>query len=39
MDNINAFKVTVTAIAAGVSAWLGWFGWITGSLAAAKKGE
>ncbi len=39
MDNINAFKVTVTAIAAGVSALLGWFGWITGSLAAAKKGE
>lgn len=52
MDNVNAFKVTVTAIAAGVSAWLGWFGWmvvifvlcltgdwITGSLAAAKKGE
>ena len=28
MDNVNAFKVTVTAIAAGVSAALGWFGWL-----------
>lgn len=28
MDNINAFKVTVTAIAAGISAALGWFGWM-----------
>lgn len=28
MENINAFKVTVTPIAAGVSAALGWFGWL-----------
>lgn len=28
MDKINAFKVTVTAMAAGVSAALGWFGWL-----------
>lgn len=28
MENVNGFKVTVTAIAAGVSAALGWFGWL-----------
>lgn len=52
MDNINAFKITIVAVFAGVSAWLGWFGWlivafiscmtvdwITGSMAAWKRGE
>ncbi|MDF2985745.1 MAG: toxin secretion/phage lysis holin [Eubacterium sp.] len=28
MENVNAFKVTLTAIFAGVSAMLGWFGWL-----------
>lgn len=28
MENVNGFKVAVTAIAAGVSAVLGWFGWL-----------
>jgi toxin secretion/phage lysis holin len=28
MENLNAFKVTITAIAAGISSWLGWFGWL-----------
>ncbi|PYG88509.1 toxin secretion/phage lysis holin [Ruminiclostridium sufflavum DSM 19573] len=52
MEKINAFKMTVTAVFAGISAALGWFGWlvvafvaclagdwISGSAAAAKKGE
>lgn len=29
MDKINALKVTVAAVFAGISASLGWFGWLT----------
>jgi len=28
MDNIYTFKATIVAVFAGLSAWLGWFGWL-----------
>jgi len=29
MDKINVLKATIAASFAGISAWLGWFGWLT----------
>lgn len=28
MDKISAFKASIVGIFAGISAWLGWFGWL-----------
>lgn len=39
MDNVNGFKVAVTAIAAGVSAALGWFGWLVVAFVACLFGD
>ncbi len=39
MENVNGFKVAVTAIAAGVSAVLGWFGWLVVAFVACLTGD
>ena len=39
MENVNGFKVAVTAIAAGVSAALGWFGWLVVAFVACLAGD
>lgn len=39
MEKVNAFKVAVTAIFAGVSAALGWFGWLVVAFVACLAGD
>ena len=39
MEKFNAFKVAVTALFAGVSAALGWFGWLVVAFVACLAGD
>lgn len=39
MDNVSAFKVMMTAIFAGISAVLGWFGWLILAFVACLAGD